>query len=66
MMEFRCGDVIVTFADTGPRIVGLRVSDGENLFAELPELVIERPGGAPFRFLGGHRLWLAPEVPAVT
>ncbi|MEA3502392.1 MAG: hypothetical protein U9R47_06425 [Actinomycetota bacterium] len=65
-MEKRCGDLTVTFADTGPRITGLRVGDGENLFAELPELVIERPGGSPFRFLGGHRLWLAPEVPSVT
>ncbi len=65
-METRCGDLTVEFADTGPRITGLRVSDGENLFVELPGLVIERPGGPPFRFLGGHRLWLAPEVPSIT
>ena len=65
-MEFRCGDLTLTFAETGPRITGLRVGDQENLFAELPGLVIERPGEEPFRFLGGHRLWLAPEVPAVT
>lgn len=65
-MEFRCGELTLTFAETGPRITGLRVGDQENLFAELPGLVIERPGEEPFRFLGGHRLWLAPEVPAVT
>ncbi len=65
-MEFRCGDLTVTFADTGPRVIGVGAGDGENVFAELPGLVIERPGGEPFRFLGGHRLWLAPEVPAVT
>lgn len=65
-MEFRCGDLTLTFAETGPRITGLRVGDQENLFAELSGLAIERPGGEPFRFLGGHRLWLAPEVPAVT
>ena len=65
-MEMRCGDLTATFADTGPRITGLRVDDGENLFVELPGLVIERPGGAPFTFLGGHRLWLAPEVPEIT
>jgi hypothetical protein len=65
-MEMRCGDLTVTFADTGPRIIGLRLRDGENLFAELPGVVIERPEGAPFEFLGGHRLWLAPEIPAIT
>jgi hypothetical protein len=33
----------------------------------LPEATLERPGGAdPLRFLGGHRLWVAPEVPEVT
>ncbi len=66
MMELECGELTVEFADTGPRIIGLRLRDGENLFAELPGLVIDRPGGAPFKFLGGHRLWLAPEIPAVT
>ncbi len=66
MVEVRCGDLTVTFAETGPRIVGLRMGDGENLFAELPGLVIERSGEPPFRFLGGHRLWLAPEIPAIT
>lgn len=65
-MEFRCGDLTLEFAETGPRITGLRFGDGENLLAELPGLTIERPGGAPFNFLGGHRLWLAPEVPAIT
>ncbi len=65
-MEMRCGDLTVEFADTGPRIIGLRLRDGENLFAELPGLIIDRPGGAPFRFLGGHRLWMAPEVPEIT
>lgn len=66
MVEFRCGDLTVAFADTGPRIIGLHVGGGENQFAELPGTVIERPGAAPFTFLGGHRLWLAPEVPSIT
>jgi len=65
-MEMPCGNLTVTFADTGPRIVGLRMGDGGNLLAELPGAVIERPEGSPFTFLGGHRLWLAPEIPAVT
>jgi len=65
-MEMRCGELTVQFADTGPRITGLRMGDGDNIFAELPGLVIDRPGGAPFTFLGGHRLWLAPEIPEIT
>lgn len=65
-VEVRCGDLTIEFADTGPRIIGLRMLDGENVFAELPGLEIERPGGSPFRFLGGHRLWLAPEIPSIT
>jgi len=65
-VEMRCGDLTINFAETGPRMVGLRVGGGENVFAELPGLVIERPEGQPFTFLGGHRLWLAPEIPEIT
>lgn len=46
----------------GPRIISLRFQDGENLFAELPDLVTERPDGQVFRLYGGHRLWHAPEA----
>lgn len=60
------GDLTVEFAETGPRVTGLRFRGGVNLFAELPGIVIERPDGPPFRFLGGHRLWRAPEIPEVT
>ena len=35
--------------------------DGDNLFAELPDLVVERPDDKLFHFYGGHRLWHAPE-----
>jgi hypothetical protein len=66
METLRVGDLLLEFALTGPRVTGLRVADGRNLFASLPGVVIERGSGAPFRFLGGHRLWRAPEVPAVT
>jgi hypothetical protein len=58
-------DVTLEFAVTGPRITGLRIG-GENLFVEVPDAVIERPGGAPFRLLVGHRLWRAPEIPEIT
>ena len=46
----------------GPRIIiSLRYKDGDNLFAELPDFVSERPDGESFHFYGGHRLWHAPE-----
>jgi hypothetical protein len=45
----------------GPRIISLRLNGGENLFAELPDFVTQRPDGRDFHFRGGHRLWHAPE-----
>jgi hypothetical protein len=45
----------------GPRIISLRFNDGDNLFAELPDLVTVRPDGKHYHFYGGHRLWHAPE-----
>jgi hypothetical protein len=45
----------------GPRIISLRFNGGNNLFAELPDTVTERPDGKMFHFYGGHRLWHAPE-----
>lgn len=45
----------------GPRVISLRFHGGDNLFAELPDYVTERPDGKTFRFYGGHRLWHAPE-----
>jgi hypothetical protein len=45
----------------GPRIISLCFNGGENLFAELPDFVTERPDGKLFHFYGGHRLWHAPE-----
>jgi hypothetical protein len=49
-----------------PRILGLRRSGGSNVFARLPNAGIDLPHGGRFRFIGGHRLWRAPEVPEVT
>ena len=50
----------------GPRIISLRLNDGENLFAELPEGTLDCPGVGKYHFYGGHRLWHAPEDPART
>lgn len=47
----------------GPRILSLRFQKGQNLFAELPVFVTERPDGIPYHFYGGHRLWISPEHP---
>jgi hypothetical protein len=46
----------------GPRIISLRHQGGDNLFAELPDFVTERPDRKSFHFYGGHRLWHAPEA----
>ena len=48
-------------AEAGPRVVRLIPEWlGENLLAEVPEAVTPTPYG-DFHFLGGHRLWIAPE-----
>jgi hypothetical protein len=50
----------------GPRILGLALQGGENLFAVLPDDSVECPGAGLFSFRGGHRLWVAPEDPRRT
>ena len=50
----------------GPRILSFGFADGENVFAELPDVVIDYPGNGLFHFYGGHRLWHAPEEPGRT
>ncbi len=45
----------------GPRIIGLALSGGDNLFALLPGETTECPGKGTYSFRGGHRLWYAPE-----
>lgn len=45
----------------GPRIVRLSYHGSRNLFAELPQIAIPTPYGN-YRYLGGHRLWHAPEA----
>ena len=47
----------------GPRVLSLRINQGENIFAELPESVSQRPDGKDYHFYGGHRLWISPEDP---
>ena len=47
-------------AAAGPRIVRLRYKGSDNLLAEVPEISLPTPYGE-YRYLGGHRLWHAPE-----
>ena len=50
----------------GPRIIGLEREDSGNLLAVLPDAWQPGVGGERYLFRGGHRLWVAPEVAAVT
>jgi hypothetical protein len=50
----------------GPRVLSLGFIDGENILAELPDVVTDCPGAGVFHFYGGHRLWHAPEEPSRT
>lgn len=50
----------------GPRVIRLARPGGPNVFVELPDAVLECPGEGTFHLRGGHRLWVAPEVPPIT
>ncbi len=52
--------------NAGPRILGYRRVGESSPFARLPNDGIDHPASGRYRFLGGHRLWRAPEDPAVT
>ncbi len=47
--------------NAGPRIVRLSYKGSPNLFAELPGISVPTTHG-DFHYLGGHRLWHAPEA----
>lgn len=59
---------LLVTTSVGPRVLGLFAGgdDTFNVMAVLPDATLERDEGPPFRLVGGHRLWAAPEVPAVT
>jgi hypothetical protein len=61
------GPVAISIATSaGPRILTYARPGGPQLFASLPTEAIEHPAVGSYRFLGGHRLWRGPEVPAIT
>lgn len=64
---FAIGDSDLSVAlDAGPRILTYASDGTEQLFADLSGVVIDHPGVDPYPLIGGHRLWRAPEIPAVT
>ncbi|MEN8114415.1 MAG: hypothetical protein ABFS21_08495 [Actinomycetota bacterium] len=66
-MTISLGTVEVEIAtNAGPRILGFRRPGGPDLFARLGDAGIDEPDVGRFRFLGGHRLWRAPEIPSIT
>lgn len=50
----------------GPRVIGLALQGGANLFAQVPEITFACPGTGAYSPRGGHRLWYAPEDPPRT
>lgn len=60
------GSVITVTTGAGPRILGYGRTEDETLFARTPDAVIQHPAIGRFHFMGGHRLWRAPEAPAIT
>lgn len=58
---------VVAATGFGPRLLGVRRGDSPEALVRLPpEVSIDHPSGEIYRFWGGHRLWVSPEVPAVT
>lgn len=50
----------------GPRIVSARSGASPEFMANLGGEGIRHPAIGFFRFIGGHRLWRSPEIPAIT
>lgn len=66
-LEVTLGPVVLTVAaQAGPRILGHARSGRVSPFADLPDATLGDPVAGTYHLLGGHRLWRAPEVPAVT
>lgn len=66
-MSFMLGSYQLDIATSyGPRITSLRRIGGPEILANLGEDVSIEQVGESYVFRGGHRLWAAPETPAVT
>lgn len=64
---FDFGPVRIEVAsNAGPRITSYAQPNGQDFFASLDNAGIHSTDTGFYRFIGGHRLWRAPEVPSVT
>ncbi len=52
-------------SQAGPRIVSLSYQGSPNMFGDVPDIYWDTPLGKYYP-LGGHRLWIAPELPEKT
>jgi hypothetical protein len=57
-------ELLVTL-NAGPRVISLRRDGGPNIM-KVYEEDLQNLAGSEFQLYGGHRLWLAPEVPGFT
>lgn len=57
-------ELIITL-DVGPRIISYRAGDGESILGTLSEQM-GGVGETECLIRGGHRLWIAPEIPEIT
>jgi len=56
---------IIATLEVGPRIIRFGLVNGKNEFAEFSHQM-GKVGGNEYRSYGGHRLWIAPEIPGRT
>lgn len=56
---------IIATLEVGPRVIRFGFVNGKNEFAEFPHQM-GKVGGNEYRSYGGHRLWIAPEIPGRT
>ena len=57
---------MIISSSVGPRILSLNLHGKQNILAELPDFTTALPDGSAYHFLGGHRLWVAPEQMPLT
>jgi hypothetical protein len=58
---------VVVATGFGPRLLGLKRDDSPDILVTLsPHVSVDHPSGEVYRCWVGHRLWVSPEVPAVT
>ncbi|HEY8562472.1 MAG TPA: hypothetical protein VIL74_18990 [Pyrinomonadaceae bacterium] len=56
---------VVVATEFGPRVLAFNFIGGANVLGWHPHAAIQSPLGE-YRIYGGHRLWIAPEVPSRT